>query len=418
MEISGKTEEIMKAIEVIMDHQYKTHREKYYFADGTITVNNSRMELQAELISEYLKNTEGTIQGAITIEMDGPYGEFYSLREIDFFEKIADEIPAITLKGSFIEEGTYSYETVEAQLINMRLQVSKYYENFEVIDDNYLKMVRKKLPHNKFIELLGLDTDGFGEDEYNGFISEASGRDHFLFDHYYEFSDFFPLLNISKSQYDDLSNSLAKMGIDYCVYRESRECGDLINYTYDPIKHRYYEDENAAISDEMRDTPGNIYTGSIQACPFSMTINGVFIETNTSLEDLKDAGLTEDTLCIDKYENIYEYAVNRPVYIQGLLFYVIFKFVIEENESRFGGFELVIDSNIDGKQKWTKAYIFARNTFGGPNTERISEVTFQDGNADIYWDYDPRNGGESGELVPIISYREPSEDEEVLFCSE
>ena len=418
MEISGKTEEIMKAIEVIMDYQCKTHRAKYYFANGIITVNNSRMELQAELISEYLKNTEGTIQGAITIEMDGPYGEFYSLREIDFFEKIADEIPAITLKGSFIEEGTYSYETVEAQLINMRLHVSKYYENFEVIDDNYLKMVRKKLPHNKFIELLGLDTDGFGEDEYNGFISEASGRDHFLFDHYYEFSDFFPLLNISKSQYDDLSNSLAKMGIDYCVYRESRECGDLINYTYDPIKHRYYEDENSAISNEMRDTPGNIYTGSIQACPFSITINGVFIETNTSLEDLKDAGLTEDPLCIDKYENIYEYAVNRPVSIQGLRFYVIFKFVIEENESRFGGFELVIDSNIDGKQKWTKAYIFARNTFGGPNTERISEVTFQDGNADIYWDYDPRNGGESGELVPIISYREPSEDEEVLFCSE
>ena len=90
LEISGKTEEIMKAISVIMNHQYKTGRAKYYFADGTITVNNSRMKLQAELISEYLKNTEGTIQGAITIEMDGPYGEFYSLREIDFFEKIAD----------------------------------------------------------------------------------------------------------------------------------------------------------------------------------------------------------------------------------------------------------------------------------------------------------------------------------------
>ena len=417
MEISGKTEEIMKAIEVIMDYQCKTHRAKYYFANGIITVNNSRMELQAELISEYLKNTEGTIQGAITIEMDGPYGEFYSLREIDFFEKIADEIPAITLKGSFIEEGTYSYETVEAQLINMRLHVSKYYENFEVIDDNYLKMVRKKLPHNKFIELLGLDTDGFGEDEYNGFISEASGRDHFLFDYYYEFSDFFPLLNISKSQYDDLSKSLAKMGIDYCVYRESRECGDLINYTYDPIKHRYYEDENSAISDEMRDTPGNIYTGSIQACPFSMTINGVYIETNTSLEDLKDAGLTEDTFCIDKYENIYEYAVKRPVYIQGLLFYVILKFVIEENESRFGGFELVMDSNIDGKQKWTKAYIFACNTFGRPNTDTIWEVTFQDGNVHIHWYYDPRNGEESDEFVPIISYRNLSEEED-LFYSE
>lgn len=146
MEISGKTEEIMKAIEVIMDYQCKTHRAKYYFANGIITVNNSRMELQAELISEYLKNTEGTIQGAITIEMDGPYGEFYSLREIGFFEKIADEIPAITLKGSFIEEGTYSYETVEAQLINMRLQVSKYYENFEVIDDNYLKWLEKNFP--------------------------------------------------------------------------------------------------------------------------------------------------------------------------------------------------------------------------------------------------------------------------------
>ena len=232
MEISGKTEEIMKAIEVIMDYQCKNHRAKYYFVDGTITVNSSRMELQAELISEYLKNTEGTIQGAITIEMDGPYGEFCSLREIDFFEKIADEIPALMLKGSFIEEGTYSYETVEAQLINMRLHVSKYYENYEDIDDNYLKMVRKKLPHNKFIELLGLDTDGFGEDEYNEFISEASGREHFLFDHYYELSDFFPLLNISMSQYDDLSNSLVKMGIDYCVYRESRECGDLINYSY------------------------------------------------------------------------------------------------------------------------------------------------------------------------------------------
>ena len=82
----------MKAIEVIMDYQCKTHRAKYYFANGIITVNNSRMELQAELISEYLKNTEGTIQGAITIEMDGPYGEFYSLREIDFFEKIAGRL--------------------------------------------------------------------------------------------------------------------------------------------------------------------------------------------------------------------------------------------------------------------------------------------------------------------------------------
>ena len=49
MEISGKTEEIMKAISVIMNHQYKTGRAKYYFADGTITVNNSRMKLQAEL---------------------------------------------------------------------------------------------------------------------------------------------------------------------------------------------------------------------------------------------------------------------------------------------------------------------------------------------------------------------------------
>ena len=418
LEISGKTEEIMKAISVIMNHQYKTGRAKYYFADGTITVNNSRMKLQAELISEYLKNTEGQIQCAIKIELDGPYGEFCSLREIDFFEKLADEIPAITFIGSFIEDGTYSDETVKAQLINKKLHVSKYYVNYEDIDNNYLKMVRKKLPHNKFIELLGLDTGDFGEDEYNEFISAASVREHFLFDHYYEFSDFFPSINISTSQYDDLSDSFAKMGIDYCVYRESGEGGDLINYTYDPIKHWYYEDENSAITDEMRDTPGNIYTGSIQACPFSITINGVFIETNTTLEKLKDAGLTEDPLCIDKYENIYEYAVNRPVSIQGLRFYVIFKFVIEENESRFGGFELVIDSNIDGKQKWTKAYIFARNTFGGPNTERISEVTFQDGNADIYWDYDPRNGGESGELVPIISYREPSEDEEVLFCSE
>ena len=207
------------------------------------------------------------------------------------------------------------------------------------------------------------------------------------------------------------------MGIDYCVYRESGEGGDLINYTYDPIKHWYYEDENSAITDEMRDTPGNIYTGSIQTRPFSMTINGVVIETNTTLEKLKDAGLTEDPLCIDKYENIYEYAVNRPVYIQGLLFYVIFEFVIEENESRYGGFQLVMDSNIDGKQKWTKAYIFARNTFGKPNAERISEVTFQDGNAHIYWYYDPRNGEESDEFVPIISYWNLSEEED-LFYSE
>ena len=73
LEISGKTEEIMKAISVIMNHQYKTGRAKYYFADGTITVNNSRMKLQAELISEYLKNTEGQIQCAIKIELDGPY---------------------------------------------------------------------------------------------------------------------------------------------------------------------------------------------------------------------------------------------------------------------------------------------------------------------------------------------------------
>ena len=129
LEISGKTEEIMKAISVIMNHQYKTGRAKYYFADGTITVNNSRMKLQAELISEYLKNTEGTIQGAITIKMNGPYGEFCSLREIDFFEKLADEIPAITFIGSFIEDGTYSDETVKAQLINKKLHVSKYYVN-------------------------------------------------------------------------------------------------------------------------------------------------------------------------------------------------------------------------------------------------------------------------------------------------
>ena len=77
LEISGKTEEIMKAISVIMNHQYKTGRAKYYFADGTITVNNSRMKLQAELISEYLKNTEGQIQCAIKIELDGPYGVIY-----------------------------------------------------------------------------------------------------------------------------------------------------------------------------------------------------------------------------------------------------------------------------------------------------------------------------------------------------
>ena len=90
---------------------------------------------------------------------------FYSLREIDFFEKLADEIPAITFIGSFIEDGTYSDETVKAQLINKKLHVSKYYVNYEDIDNNYLKMVRKKLPYNKFIELLGLDTDDFGEDE-------------------------------------------------------------------------------------------------------------------------------------------------------------------------------------------------------------------------------------------------------------
>ena len=93
------------------------------------------------------------------------------------------------------------------------------------------------------------------------------------------------------------------------------------------------------------------------------------------------------------------------------------RFVIEENESRFGGFELVIDSNIDGKQKWTKAYIFACNTFGRPNTDRIWEVTFQDGNVHIHWYYDPRNGEESDEFVPIISYRNLSEEED-LFYSE
>lgn len=91
------------------------------------------------------------------------------------------------------------------------------------------------------------------------------------------------------------------------------------------------------------------------------------------------------------------------------IFFYFFHFL---HHNRYSTKKLVIDSNIDGKQKWPKAYIFARNTFGRPNTERISKVTFQDGNADIYWDYDPRNGEESDELVPIISYREPSEDEE------
>ena len=113
--------------------------------------------------------------------------------------------------------------------------------NYEDIDNNYLKMVRKKLPHNKFIELLGLDIGDFGEDEYNEFISAASVREHFLFDHYYEFSDFFPSICILRRRTDTGAfaggHSAALADIDFfCLSGYFSFNNDIVVLRY-PFKH-------------------------------------------------------------------------------------------------------------------------------------------------------------------------------------
>ena len=411
MTISGSSEEIMKTIEAIMMYQYESLKADYYFGEGAITINNSRMELQKDLISDYLKSTGEQIQDTIIIEMDGPYGEFDNLSEISFFEELSDEFPSITFSGSFVAEETYSYESVECNLVNNELHISKYYENYEDLDENYQEVVKNKLPYDGFIKLLGIDTDDFGEDEYDEFIDEADEREHFLFDDYDEFSDFFPSLEITESQYDEMCNVIAKLGIDYNVCRENGECGDLIKYIYDPIEHKYYEEGQNTKADETRETPDDVFKGSIQVNPFLMKINGVNICQNTSLGEIKEAGLTEESLCIDEYENIRDYAVSKPVSVQGSLLFIVLRFVIENNETLLSGIRMILDfDNNDDKQKWTKSLVFALNSFGRPYTQSVSEVTFLGGEVEMSRDYDFREE-ESEEMVPIINYWGPSEED-------
>lgn len=320
IKMSGNKEEIKKTIELIMSFQYKLQRAAWYFGEGTITINNSCMKLEKDLINDYFKNTEAPIQDKIIIELNGPYGEFDYLREIRFFEELSDALPSISFIGSFVGEETYSYESAEYQLANKKLYISQYYENYG-------------------------------------------------------------------------------------------ESGELIKYVYDPIEHRY-EDGQYTAADETLETSETVYTGSIQVTPFSLTIKGVYIVLNTSLKEMKDTGLTEDSLCIDEFENIRDYAINKPVLINGLPFFIVLRFSIETNEYRLCGIRMILDNDTDEKQKWTKTLIFALNTFGRPDTESINEVTFQGGEVEMSWDDDPRDGEESEEMVPIINYWGPLEDYE------
>ena len=162
--VKGTKEELLKVIEAVFDFQ-EGNRESY-FSGLTIISNTSKLNCEditgdpKTAISKFLENEPKEI----TIEAVGPYGEYYDLMDIGFFQHIASSAQGVYFKGH-ISHPDYD-DILYAEIKGTKLYLKEEGEDdygsskctaiYDVIRKAYIKREE---------EVHGYDEEDYDEDE-------------------------------------------------------------------------------------------------------------------------------------------------------------------------------------------------------------------------------------------------------------
>lgn len=217
---------------------YREKEKPVFFSKVKIISGDKETELESLDLEE--DGIRGIIEAgeSIKIKADGPYGKYHRIKEVELFERIADEIPNSSFQGTIEGYTGYTTESIEAVLENSTLSLTSFIEENDEKGEAYFKMLSAALPYERFVEVLKIDEEEFDEDDYDDFISESDCFDRFMRENHDEFLESCPASGITGDEYAELNKQFTAAGLNYEDFSDY-EGGNTEKYTYDPFSHKY-----------------------------------------------------------------------------------------------------------------------------------------------------------------------------------
>lgn len=219
IKLKGTKEEIMNIIKVIKDNKYLSGH----------TING-------KYIDNMLDNEiEGLIEknnNEISIEADGPYGNYVTLPDTKIFESIADTSPNASFTG--ISKGFQGSSDVEltAELKDKKLHLIYTHTTDEYGYNEYLDYVNELLPIEEFCELFKIDEEDLDEEDYEDFFTSEYPDIINL----KRFKEYFSYSNINESEFEEAQNKYEKLKIyDFNAFEQIKAEESAKEWIYNPI---------------------------------------------------------------------------------------------------------------------------------------------------------------------------------------
>ena len=176
--------------------------------------------------------------GSIDVEATGPYGHYHVLSDTGLFEIIADAAPYASFSGSIEGGSSYTTENIHCELKDAKLHIESYYECIDDVSSDYLKMLKKEMPYDKFLEIFKIDKDEYDEDQYEDFLGETDCYERFMRADFDEFMESCPESQITEEEYETLLDVVPEMSWEEF---EDSYYGSTEEYDYDPINQAYLD---------------------------------------------------------------------------------------------------------------------------------------------------------------------------------
>jgi hypothetical protein len=239
--IKGTHEDLLNVLNVIAEY---TNDRKRRATLENFTIHNNTQKMffspcdKFEKITQFIGNTD-----EITVEAEGPYGNFGRLVGIGLFQSMAEASPDAYFSGEMRLEQNEVEETFTAELSKGKLSMSDYY-----IDDIVCcEWNKTQLPLPLACKLFKIDEGSMDDQKYWSLINSLFyGSDFGGFDDFESFIDFCDeneiKTNLTEEEYFDTSISLRNLNLAKYMYYVDVDDGFCTNCSiYNPIDKKYIQ---------------------------------------------------------------------------------------------------------------------------------------------------------------------------------
>lgn len=254
--IKGESKDIINVFTLIKE-EYVSGNDEYFESVVVRLLNDDKC---LSNIDNLLRSSVNQIQNFATIaggleieiEADGPYGCYGPLEDMGIFNRIAESVPNISLRGYADGYDIGGDQELSVVLENGILHYTCWNSSYEVLDEAYIPYFESILPLSKFCKIFKIVSDD---------------EEEIIEDFYSFIRDVYPSLN--EYLYEDFKQTFESNIEDEMAFKTSVEELKLLNikdyetfcdekckfsFDYDTISGKYtYFDSNSNSIDENWD---------------------------------------------------------------------------------------------------------------------------------------------------------------------